>query len=348
MHRGRTQDHQEHPPVAGNLEQSWEQIRVTRMFIKENTEKWQELASAETRRLEREEKKLRMEMIKRRKEKFGKIGGKKLTVIEEAIIRNQTKKLSEMIEIEQNVGREQSRRQGKKLQRLEQETIPEGRTRSELDKKTTEKAEDTTADMQKREENHWRRLLTHKIKTDEVWMTASRMENSSLEEKRMLAYDRGKDGKSSYSSNEDQAVVKKIPVMKKGDEKIEEEEKCSHKAGRCQKAGNLGNELSASTFCEEQAGNLDGQGSERGTRKTDALMYRKVDNQEERTRTSQVEDIVHTEEKLLPTDITTDKVVVLAPGLILKPWLGCCSSSTPPLVSDEVQREMQETAGKIV
>ena len=87
------------------------------MFIKENTEKWQELASGETRRLEREEKKLRMEMLKRRKEKFGKIGGKKLTVIEEVILRNQTKKLSEMSEIEQNVGREQSRRQGNKLQR---------------------------------------------------------------------------------------------------------------------------------------------------------------------------------------------------------------------------------------
>ena len=143
------------------------------------------------------------------------------------------------------------------------------------------------------------------------------MENSSLEEKRKLAYGRGKDGKNRYSSKEDQAVEKKIPVVKKEDEQIEEE-KCSQKAGRCQKAGNLGNELSAWTFWEEQAGNLDGQGSERGTRKTDALMNRQIDNQEEKTRTSQVEDIVHTEEKLLPTEEyllktdvtnTTDKVI---------------------------------------
>jgi hypothetical protein len=80
----------------------------------------------------------------------------------------------------------------------------------------------------------------------------------------------------------------------------------------------LGNEMNAWKFWEEQAGNLDGQGSERGTKKTDALMNRQVDNQEERTRTSQMEDILYTEEKLLPTEeyllntdvtYTTDKVI---------------------------------------
>ena len=49
------------------------------MYIKETTEKWQELSSGETRRLEREERKIRVEMLKIRKGKFGKIGGKKLT-----------------------------------------------------------------------------------------------------------------------------------------------------------------------------------------------------------------------------------------------------------------------------
>ena len=85
------------------------------MFIKETTEKWQELSSGETRRPERDERKIRVEMLKIRKGKFGKIGGKKLTVLEDVILRNQTRKLTELSEIEQNVGREQSRRQGKKF-----------------------------------------------------------------------------------------------------------------------------------------------------------------------------------------------------------------------------------------
>ena len=84
-------------------------------------------------------------------------------------------------------------------------------------------------------------------------MAASRMEISSLEEKRMLAYGRGKDGKNRNSSKEYEAVKKKIPVVKKEDKQIEEEEKCSQKEGRCQKAGNSGNEMNVWKFWEEKA-----------------------------------------------------------------------------------------------
>ena len=43
--------------------------------------------------------------------------------------------MTELNEIEQNVGREQSRRQGKKQQRLEEEITPEGR-KGEMKKAT--------------------------------------------------------------------------------------------------------------------------------------------------------------------------------------------------------------------
>ena len=43
-------------------------------FIKETTEKWQDLAEAEERRLEREGRKMGQEILKKRKEKLEKLG----------------------------------------------------------------------------------------------------------------------------------------------------------------------------------------------------------------------------------------------------------------------------------
>ena len=59
---------------GGRCEKSWEQMRKSRDFIKEASEKWQDLAEVEKRGLEREGKKMRQEILKKRKEKFGKDG----------------------------------------------------------------------------------------------------------------------------------------------------------------------------------------------------------------------------------------------------------------------------------
>ena len=133
------------------------------------------LSSGDARKLEKEEGKIRSEMLKIRKGKFGKLGGKKLTVTEDVILRNQTQKWADLCEVEQNVSREQIRRQGKKKKSLEDEIMPEGRTGSAFEQE---------------EENHWIQLLISmtKIRSKEVWKTTICMEKMSLEEKRKVAY----------------------------------------------------------------------------------------------------------------------------------------------------------------
>ena len=156
---------------GGQCEKSWEQLRNSRRFIKETTEKWQDLAETEERRLEREGRKMGQEILKKRKEKFGKVGGKKLTVLEEVILRNQTRKKSELAEVEQNVKREQNRRQGKRMERLEPEDIQEGRKRQEVDNHG-----DRATEVD--EEGHWRNLMTHRVllMENQEWMSARRLE----------------------------------------------------------------------------------------------------------------------------------------------------------------------------
>ena len=106
------------------------QIRESRQFLKEKTGKWMVISSGDTRRLEREERKIRNEMLMIRKGKFGKISGKKLTVTEDVILRNQTQRWADMYEVDQNVSREQIRRQGKKKKSLEDANMEEGSTGS--------------------------------------------------------------------------------------------------------------------------------------------------------------------------------------------------------------------------
>ena len=179
-----------------------------------------EISSGDARKLEKEERKIRSEMLKIRKGKFGKIGGKKLTVTEDVILRNQTQKWADMCEVEQNVSREQSRRQGKKRKNLEEEIMPEGRTGSAFEQE---------------EENHWIQLLNNmtKIRSNEVWMTTSCMEKMSLEEKRKAAYGDSK---------------------KAGRCREEEEKEGSKKAGKSEKDGS---EMDVWKFWEEKVENLD-------------------------------------------------------------------------------------------
>ena len=180
------------------------QIRESRQFLKEKTGKWMVISSGDTRRLEREEIKIRNEMLMIRKGKFGKISGKKLTVTEDVILRNQTQRWADMCEVDQNVSREQIRRQGKKKKSLEDANMSEGRTGSASEQE---------------EESHWMELLTNmaKIRNTEEWLSASCMGKMCLEDMRKLAY-----GDS----------TKKAGMSKK-----EEKKKCSKRAGKSEKDG---------------------------------------------------------------------------------------------------------------
>ena len=174
--------------------------------------------------------------------------------------------MTELSEIEQNVGREQSRRQGKKQQRLEEEITPEGRKGSKLERD---------------EEGHWRQLLTHmsKIKTYEVWMTTSRMETMSLEEKRTLAYEYSKkagrckkEGRSEDGGKaEEEESPQKAGNYKKAENSrnvgVEEEEEYSQKEGKCKQAGKCKKEGRCKTEeedeCSQKAGNYRKAGKSR-------------------------------------------------------------------------------------
>ena len=99
-------------------------------------------------------------------------------------------KLSELAEVEQNLSREENRRQGKKLERLPSTIVPEGRKEIQPNPDMDGQTGDATAIKERLVEEHWVRLLSSKnhIWNKEDWMSTSRLENSSLEEQRKKAY----------------------------------------------------------------------------------------------------------------------------------------------------------------
>ena len=99
------------------LEKNWGRLKESRLFLIQHTGGWQVLTSGESRRLERQEKRMRSEILQRKKKKYGKAGSKKLTFMEEVIVKNQTKRLLELAEVKQNIGREETRRNHQKLER---------------------------------------------------------------------------------------------------------------------------------------------------------------------------------------------------------------------------------------
>ena len=147
---------------------SWSQMRKSRQYLLGQAGEWQDLTSTEARRLERDEKSLKSEIIKRKKSKYGKAGNSKLSPLEEAILSSQTRKKSELAEVKQNLGRKEAGKKGWKKETNPNRNIPEGR---------------------KKIEEHWLKLASslRSIETLEKWVNAQWMENSSLEQQRGMA-----------------------------------------------------------------------------------------------------------------------------------------------------------------
>ena len=91
---------------------SWSQMRKSRQYLLGQAGEWQDLTTAEARKLERDEKKLKSEIVKRKKSKYGKAGNSKLSPLEEAIISSQTRKMSELAEVKQNLSRKEAGKKG--------------------------------------------------------------------------------------------------------------------------------------------------------------------------------------------------------------------------------------------
>ena len=177
--RKETTNRKEETSKEGNLSQEkslktcWKEIRMSRGYIIANSDGWKELDGKETRRLEKEEKKLKSELVERKKKKYGKAGKTKLTRMEEALISSNTGKLMEMEEIKLNLQQEQAIQEGRKLK--------SGWKKLNGEKQNMKKVENSVAE-------HWQILATRMemIDKNEEWLDAGWLEKSSLEEQRCI------------------------------------------------------------------------------------------------------------------------------------------------------------------
>ena len=80
-------------------------MRDSKLFLEENNGRWEETTKGEKKSLEKEERQTRLEMMERKKRKFGKAGNCKLTSKEEENLRQETCKKRELAEIRQNIRR---------------------------------------------------------------------------------------------------------------------------------------------------------------------------------------------------------------------------------------------------
>ena len=87
------------------MTERWEMMRECKRFLEENSEKWERRTSQEGKRIEKEEKQTRLEMVERKKKKCGKAGNKRLSAEEEEKVRTETTRKQELAEIKQNLWR---------------------------------------------------------------------------------------------------------------------------------------------------------------------------------------------------------------------------------------------------
>jgi hypothetical protein len=165
------------------LKQSWKEIRESTMQLKTMVKKWEELEPRDTRRLEKEDKKLRQDLIDRKKKKFGRAGKAKLTELEEALISSHGRKRMELEEIKLNLAKEIARREGwktRKMSEKKEKKKNEGKKMKGLTSSgTTEESE-----LARRWQFVSERL--DQIEKEEVWIDANRLERSSQEEQRSI------------------------------------------------------------------------------------------------------------------------------------------------------------------
>ena len=134
--------------------------------------------------MEIEEKRLRSEIMKSRMKRFGKAGNKKLTVLENILLVNQMKRQLELLEVEQNVAR---RKKCSSWNKLRSRNIPEGWMRDQQEPQMEGKEMDGARSMLREQEEEWNTLeasMNH-IEKYEEWISATWLENSSLEEQRL-------------------------------------------------------------------------------------------------------------------------------------------------------------------
>ena len=89
------------------LEENWRKLRMTILFLTESEGRWQNLNYEERRKIEKEEKMIRNEIMEGKRKRYGKAGNKKLTAQVDAQIRIATKKKMDLAEVVKNIRRKE-------------------------------------------------------------------------------------------------------------------------------------------------------------------------------------------------------------------------------------------------
>ena len=128
-----------------SLKFSCTELRRTKIHMNEKNRGWKELDGKILRRLEKDEKKLKSDLMKMKSQKFGKAGNKKLTNLEELLITMNTRKLLEVEEIKLNLENKKTKKEI---------AVPEGwKNNSKKDLEMRLK--------HKEEQDHWKSLAKH-------------------------------------------------------------------------------------------------------------------------------------------------------------------------------------------
>ena len=181
------------PVEPVETEHMWRELRESKMYLMAVKEDWQGLDSKSTRRLEKEERQIRLEIMRRKKTKYGKAGNSKLTRIEESILIRETRRKSELEEVRQNINMMTGIKHRKKTEKGQEPKIPEGRKIVPEGRKETVNPLKKSEQEEQELERQWYRLRTclQYIETHEPRISANRLENSSLVEQEVMLHGLG-------------------------------------------------------------------------------------------------------------------------------------------------------------
>ena len=185
---------------AGKLTERWGMMRECKKFLEENSEMWERRTVQEGKRIEKEEKKTRLEMVERKKKNYGKAGNKKLNAEEEGKIRNETMRKRELAEIKQNLWRAYRENGKETLAPTRPKKVPEGRKKEEklhhqsypsvADSFSTKRDDKIRAENQLGDQWDLLEVCVKYIEENEDWLTTNRLERSYQQEEKKKMWEK--------------------------------------------------------------------------------------------------------------------------------------------------------------
>ena len=242
---------------AGKLEERWQMMRECKLFLEENSGTWERRTEEERKRIEKEDKQTRLDIVEMKRKKYGKAGNKKLNAAEDEKVRSETKSKQELAEIKQNLWRTY-RVDGKEiLAPTRPKNPPEGRKLEGKDHqypsitdyfKNKREEKQTTA---KQLQDHWElmKVCVKYIEENEDWLIANRLERSYQEEERQRMWEREERlARMRKKKSEMQRKISDKNEIGTGDEKDGESSQLDRKYKKDGKGDDPDNEMTDKTW----------------------------------------------------------------------------------------------------